>query len=222
MPAGRSRLEDRNQIALPLRRFDLDHGVGPLRERRSGRDLDRRAGLDDNPAPPPGPGLANAAENGGIISRGPESLFAPHRIAVHGRAVEGGDWLARHDVAGQDPPRALPEIDRLRPEPFAPDARSTQGHRPPQSGCGTRASGDRNTPEEATNCQWSCEQACTCENRDNFPTMLTWSGERVPSTDQEMVAIDQVVLGAEFRLPRSALASQISRRQACGVCQAPV
>ena len=133
MPARRGRLEDRDQISLPPGRLDLDHGISSLRERRAGRDLNRHAGLDDDPAPPSGPGLADAAENGGVIRRGPERLFAPHCIAVHRRAVERGNRLGRHDVPGQDPLRAIPEIDLLRAQPLhlTLDQREDIAHRRP-------------------------------------------------------------------------------------------
>ena len=114
VPAGGYGLEDGDPVALARRRLDLDDRVGPRRDRRSGRDLDRLARPDLALEGPPRPDLAHAVEDGRRVGVGPEGLLAPDGVAVHRRAIE-----RRHRHSPPRPPRPAPAL----PRPPGPPAR---------------------------------------------------------------------------------------------------
>ena len=86
MPARRSRLEDFNRLAqrIGMRRLNLHDGIGTGRQRRTGGDLDRLAGLDADWARPAGAGHPDAAKWDRAVGRGSERFFASDGVTVHG------------------------------------------------------------------------------------------------------------------------------------------
>ena len=151
VPAGRGRLAHPDGIALHVRRFHLDDGVGPSGEGRPGRDLGRLSRADLDVAGVAGPGgLPRGGTGPGCTTRRRTSPRPGPRSRPSPPGRRGGP--ARSPPPRVPGPARRPGRSRsTRPPGHGHAPRSGRSPRPRPSATGTRASGGR----------WASPRACS-------------------------------------------------------------
>ena len=117
---GHGAIDLNRMLIHDLRMLHHYHGIGSCGEHPAGGDLYRRAGLYRQRGLFAHQDLPRHIQEPGASLGGPEGVFRPHGVAIHGRAIARGLVFLNADISCQDPAQGIFQPDVLRPQRCKP------------------------------------------------------------------------------------------------------